>query len=218
MRNISIACHFWKWFKLHNFEYIQFPAIRTNTGMLYRFNELQVHVRAYCKWLSADLTINKAMTEGQLVITANGCKQGFKKAEILVSRAPEMPNWTFFALRPPQPVESFIEACHNDAGIELDNLWFSPAQNHYCRHTPIVVYADWILPGKEDSVDDFVSQMIENLLGERSATLDITINDIKQRSDAPTGANLYKLEELPSFIGPKKSTIEIGANGKLFGL
>src|SRR5258708_9741385 len=103
MRSVSVAAHLWQWFRLHNSRYVNLMKSPTKKALAYQVNELQVHVRAYCKWLGADVTPDEKNGGGTLIITAFGRPAGFRRADMLVATAPSIPNWTIISPRPPHP-------------------------------------------------------------------------------------------------------------------
>ncbi|HEY4151285.1 MAG TPA: hypothetical protein VGM41_20245, partial [Chitinophagaceae bacterium] len=63
----------------------------------------------------------------------------------------------------------------------------------------------------------YVYDLIENLLGERSKTLDTDVNDIRPRCEALADETLHKLADLPAFIGEMRSEYSIGPGGEIGG-
>ncbi len=218
MKYTTVANHFWKWFKQHNSIYLNLLKFTASkTALEYQFNELLIHLRAYCKWIEADIMPGKNPQEATLIITTGGRPKGFKRAEQLVAKAPAIPNWTIIALRPPRPLGEFVELRSKPVDITLDNCWFRYMYKDNKERIVIGLYVDWILPGKESAVMEHVFLYVENLLGERSKALNVYIKNIEPRCDAPAKATLHKLEELPEYIGRLKSKISIDSKGRMEG-
>jgi hypothetical protein len=193
-------CHFWKWFQKNEEIYIDFiKKHRKKKDFEYHFNELQVHARACSQWLAVDLS-PAGKKQGHLIITAHGRPRGFKRAEQLVAKAPTLQNWTVTALRPPNPVGQFMKREDCEIDIGLSKMWFQSCGPGSRGRRGIIVFVEYILPGQEAAMEQFVWDTLENLVGERGVGLDIDFTELDALCNAIESKKLYGMEELPAFV------------------
>lgn len=216
MRSITAMCHFWKWFLKNEATYIGFLEKHQDKELEYLFQELQVHARSCSQWLGVDI-LPAGESKGELIITANGRWQGFKKAERLAAKAPPLEHWTVTALRQPNPVGSFIKRMDADIDIDLSKMWFQPCGMESRGRRGINVFVEYILPGQERAVHEFVWNVLENLVGERCLGLDIAVMEIDAKCNASADKPLRALEALPAFCDKIRPRMTIGAGGKITG-
>lgn len=218
MRGISIAGHFWSWFQKTHAEYLAlFSAKRSRAEQYYLMNELRVHLRAYCRLLSPDLTISEDFSKGEMVITAGGNWRAFKKAERFVAKAPVIPGWTFIALAPPHHHDDSPELEKARIAADVTGAWF---QIDECEKETlyIIVFVKYILPKKEDDVWHYLQLTVLNLVGEKADALDVFISQVLTLDEADETKPLYELEELPVIMGSAASGVTIEADGSIKGI
>jgi len=218
MTSTDVIKHFWTWFKKNNTAYLQFAPGKSNrkeTG--YLIDELTVHMRAYCKYLSPEFTINADRTKGELVITANSNTSGFKKADRLVLKAPPIDGWTFIALRPPHYLDSHPAFCKAQMEANITDIWFQDKGTSCFGTLYIAVFVPYILPEKEEAVSNYVDWTILNLIGERAEAMDVEVLLVESLDMVDQDRNLYHIEELPYVLSRTVSKITIGAGGEIQG-
>jgi hypothetical protein len=214
MKITRAANHFWIWFQRYSTRYLYLTSARSKKEFVFWFDELQMHAKAYCKLLSVDVYLPKE-GKGQLVITANGNRLGFRKAEQLAARAPAIENWKITALRPPRSVDKIMEWIGPKAHIDISKTWFQDAGPGLPEVFPIRVYVEYILPGKGWDVREQVMQVIENLVGEKCATMNIELLEVDSRCNWRKKRMLHPLAELPAFIAQQLQPMAIDGDGKL---
>lgn len=203
--------HFWEWFKRNNTTYLDLHK-RSKKEAAYWINELNTHLRAYGRFYSFVLSVSNQDT-GTLTISVDGKPHHFKKADALVALAPEIPAWTFISLEAPMSLNPEMEMLLADAGISLDELYFSFVGNT-AEYNSIVVYHTLCNDDSNQLFYNIAHAVVYNMLGERSFGVDITDIDVANLSEA-NGAELWKLEELPSRIITRQSLFVVTETGML---
>ncbi|MBW0177568.1 hypothetical protein [Sediminibacterium sp.] len=203
--------HFWKWFQRNNTTYLDLHN-SSKKEAAYWINELNTHLRAYGRFYSFVLSVSNQHT-GTLTISVDGKPHYFKKADTLVALAPDIPAWTIISLEAPMSVDPEMEMLLADAGIGLDELYFSFAGNAD-EYNSIIVYHTLCNDDTYDLFYRIAHAVVYNLLGERSFGVDIADIDVANLSEAD-GAELWKLEELPSRIITRQSLFVVTETGML---
>ena len=215
MRVTLAKSHFWNWFQRNSAEYLQLRK-KNKKEFTYWINEMTAHLRAYFKYIHFELGWDNEEKKGKLIITADGRSNYFKRVDDLVAKAPAIPNWDIIALQPPRPIDFLVEEEYGDTGIDPHRLWFSFYDFEDEDDRPdLIVYSELY---NEDTTKEFeaaVNSIVVNLLGERSAAIDIGSINVWNLSDAPGDATLHKMEELPYYLGRRKSSLEIDASGQI---
>ena len=203
--------HFWEWFKRHNNEYLQLDK-KSKKEAAYWLHELNAHLRAYFKFFEFSLTLpHKGNT--RLTITVNGKAMHFKKVDAFVATAPEIPGWSIHALEDPMPVDFLLEKQMENAGIHPGEFCFSFASNDP-EDTDIIVYHPLCTNENERVFLPLAYAAVYNLLGERSFGMDLGRVEVDNLSGADP-EDIYRLEELPTHIGLRRSAFVIDHNGTL---
>jgi len=185
----------------------------------YWFNELDTHLRAYCKFLDVILEWDQHTGISRLTITANGNARHFAKADKLVAKAPALPHWEIHSLESPRPVE-FLMDLFPEVDIDPHRLWFTSPdeEERAASQKDIIVYSTLYGPHTHPYFPYAVKRIIRNILGERSAALDIGEIELANLSEAPCKDDLMHLEELPAFVTNNISYVfEVSAGGEFAG-
>ena len=214
MKRTRAISHFWIWFQRHSARYRHLSWARSKKEFIFWYDELQMHAMAYCKLLSVDL-YTPSSGKAQLIITANGRRLGFRRAEQLANRAPEIENWTVIALRQPKPANEIMQWVESKVDIDISKIWFQAATQQFPDVYPIKIFVEYILPDKEWEVHEHVMQIIEHLVGEKVAAMNIEVAEVDSRCNASKRQRLRPLAELPEFMADKTGMLKIGADGRL---
>lgn len=151
----------------------------------------------YDKRLYFLISTNTAQRE--LIITADGNKDAFQSAELLVSAAPNLAGWTFIALKPAMG----FDFTHSDGPISLDvsKLWFKPTESSDDPPGLGVVLGlpdiDFVLHNQ--SVDTAYT-ILETSIGERCCTDDIAQVTVDDLPATPEVSGYLPLPKLPDYI------------------
>jgi hypothetical protein len=214
MKLTLVKSHFWKWFQKHAAAYASIFN-RNEKEIVYLLDELNMHLRAYCKHLEGGIGINKKMGTMDLIISAHGRAAYFPKVDKLVACAPALWHWQVIALEPRQPLDNMLDICYPDVQLDPHRLWFEPL-DEFSQTADIVVYSECCGMSDEGRFEAAVRAVLYNLLGERSYGLDLGELVIANLSAAPRKENLQRLEELPFYISKCISGhLEVGAGGEL---
>src|SRR5438105_2342558 len=109
---------FWKWFQRNIEEYNSLDKKRVRE-LTYWCNELEVHLRAYCKNLTLEFRNDSPTGINQLIFSAGGNSRYFKNSDSLVAKAPVIPGWEFISLVPPEEIDCMFQQKSENSGIEL---------------------------------------------------------------------------------------------------
>lgn len=203
--------HFWEWFKRNNTSFLDLHNMPKKEAT-YWINELNTHLRAYGRFFSFVLTVSNQQT-GSLTISVNGLQHHFKKADALVALAPDIPAWTITSLEAPMSVDPEMEMLLSDAGIGIDELYFSFADT-VPEYNSIIVYHTLCNDESKQLFYNIAQSVVYNLLGERSFGFEIADLDVANLSEAGD-AELWKLEELPARIISRQSLFVVTETGTL---
>lgn len=135
----------------------------------------------------------------ELIITADGNKDAFGSADLLVGAAPGLKGWTFVSLKPPMG----FDFEHSDGPISLDvsQLWFLPT--HSSTDPPelgVIIglpNVDFVL--ERQSVDTAYT-ILETAIGERSCAGDIAQVSVDELPVDPDKEDYLPLPQLPDYI------------------
>lgn len=203
--------HFWEWFKRNNTSFLDLHNMSKKEAA-YWINELNTHLRAYGRFYSFLLRVSE-QDKGTLTITVDGKPNHFKKADALVALAPEIPNWAIHSLEAPMYPNPEMEMMLEDAGVNTDDLYFSFVGNRD-EYNSIIVYHTLCNDDSRYLFYRIAHAVIYNMLGERSFGNDISEIDVANLSEA-NGAELWKLEELPSRIITQQPLFVVDETGVL---
>jgi hypothetical protein len=206
--------HFWEWFKRHHKEYLELPKMSKKEAG-YWLHELNAHVRAYFKFFGFSLALPNEGT-ARLTITVNGNAMHFKKAEAFVATAPDIPGWSISALEDPMPIDFLLDKQMEDACTDPREFFFSFAAND-AGETDIIVYHPLCTTYNTRVFLQLAYAAIYNLLGERSFGMDLGHLEVANLSCADT-EEVYQLEELPTRIGRRSSSMVVDDNGTLLSM
>jgi hypothetical protein len=209
------AKHFWKWLEKYNMEYTRLHK-KPKREAKFWLDELGAHLKAYCKRLDFVLYQEHDKKLLQLVISASGDCRFFRRAELLVKKAPALPGWTFTALHPPRAIDFTIHEKYGDTGIDPHNLWFKPFKNNVQgKQLNIIIYSELYRDEVKDGFYDAVLDVVCNVLGERNFGLNMGIIRVANLSVAPAKQKLFKLEKLPAYVKKMQLQFEVNERGIL---
>ncbi|OQP62225.1 hypothetical protein [Niastella populi] len=206
--------HFWEWFKRNNKEYLDLNN-KSKKERSYWLHELNAHLRAYYKFFEYSMALPEKGI-ARLTITVNGRAMHFKKVDLFVATAPEIPGWSITALEEPMPVEFLLEKQMGEAGVDPAEFSFSFDGND-TELAHVIVYHP--LCGDDNAARflELAYGALYNLLGERSFGLDLGHLEVDNLSNANRD-NVYPIDELPTHIGWRKSPVVVGPDGTLEGM
>jgi hypothetical protein len=199
---ISAAKRFWNWFQRNNTSYMSVANI-SKKEKRHLVDELCVHLKDYAyRGVYVDILYDKIHAQGSLIFTANGNRRHFDKIEKLVEKAPAIENWTFYALYPSMPAAYQIAHIYPGLEIDPDDIYFSPLQLQPNQGSYDLTF---YIPEDVELSEAYlraVEDIVYNLLGERSAVMDIYFIDVfyVQEASIEIQESLRNINELPAFI------------------
>lgn len=121
----------------------------------------------------------------EMIITANGNKECFEAAEALIEQAPQIEGWEFVALKPAVQ-ENFEISLVSGIEVNTKDIWFDPAST---KENPALfgvrVYLEKSLIKEKDGLQGIVSEVVQQMAGEKSFALDIDFIEIDALPENP---------------------------------
>ena len=201
---MTTAVQFWQWFKENNTAYTFLSTVEADVKEKLLDNFLvQLHV--YCDHLYFEIG-GEPDHATELIITAGGNAEYFDKVDELIRQAPPLLPWTFIALKP--PMEGHFKSKWNSLELNTEDLWFLPLSNAGSKDLGIRVFMK-NYESIKDSKDliPMLYMMIDTIVGERSAALDIKFVDASLLPEMPSGKGIHPILKLPEFMAYYKSRV-----------
>ena len=192
------ANNFWKWFEKQNhpFLFLQDMGEEEKEQLM---DGLLTQLHKYDRNLFFEIGGREENEKMELIITAEGIVKNFPKVELLVAIAPMFKDWTVLAFRQPSGTDFnlkyqgkefrpdkiiFIPVCNEDLPDSLGIQVFYPDYTEEERE--IFMFGTYI--------------MIDSLIGEKSATLDIEYLEVSATPDDISEYDFMHLSALPDYI------------------
>jgi hypothetical protein len=125
-----------------------------------------------------------------LIITAEGDTDFFDNVEALVMQAPPLTYWNIIAFKPAIGIGT-IE--YNGIKLNPETMYFNPLSNKASQKIGLRIHIDNFNPTREKDFLNAVYLLLDNILGEKLAALEIGY------------VELIEFSKLPRFIQWKKS-------------
>jgi hypothetical protein len=196
---------FWGWFKINNSKYFflnQVIDLESKEKLLSEFLD-QLH--AYCDKLFFE--IGGIPNEPQeLIISAEGDKAYFDKVERLVSKAPKINDWQIIAFKPPMGFDFITE--YEGVKLEVNGIWFLPLESeNEPKALGVKLFFSNYSSKKEGSFIGGSYQILDAILGEKSAALEINHIEVGKLPKNPEKEGLIELLELPKYINWRNARV-----------
>lgn len=182
---------FWGWFEREK------PILETMTDSTHdeRLNTVLEHLSLISNDLAVEVS-REFHGVRDIIISADGDKNKFAIVEAIVKGAPKMPGWTVTAFRQ-KSTEDFV--------LKYGKLQFSPSKMFFRPFVEndsldLVIYADSINNANREDVIKYGLITMDNVMGERAATLKVRSFDFKDIREIDKKAQLYKVVILPKFV------------------
>lgn len=185
---------FWDWFVSHVDIFSRIDDV-DDVKRDYYLEELLVMIQKYNRGLYFQIC-NDDINE--LIITAEGDSSRFNEAIELVSKAPDILDWKFIALKQPHSTD-FVHQASNVC-INVNEMWFLPLRNEKIKGLGLEFYTDSY---SEPYRDDFLNatyEIAEHIIGEEKMANIVEYINIKKTPLNPDSINLIKINELNQYI------------------
>jgi len=197
------AKQFWSWFEANNAKYL-FLNEMTSDVKEQAIKTFQAELHDYCQSVYFLIGNETEARKKELIITAEGNKDYFSHVEFLIDNAPKLGRWELLKFKP--PMGSGFKAV-------IQNREFDP------RVTRCMLLEDTEQPGTiglRMYYNDFnltykrnfaygTYVMLDMLLGEKSATLDIDHLEIVKTPDNIEEMDFIYLDQIKKYIDIKKA-------------
>ena len=210
MRNLNTlvfkmtADQFWQWFKENNTAYTFLGTVEEGVKEQL-LDEFLEKLHNYCDQLYFEIG-GDPCNNTELIITASGNIKYFGKVEELIARAPVLHPWIFIALKP--PTKGHFKSRWESLELNSEDLWFLSFSKAGSTDLGIrVCLKNYELIKSNKALMPLLYIMIDTLLGERSAALDIKYVDANSLPDQPKEKGLYPIEKLPAFLAYRISRL-----------
>jgi len=141
----------------------------------------------------------------EFIVTAEGHKELFPVVDQMVSLAPHIEGWQFFALIPSRGFD--FEMTYEGLTFAPCSMWFLPLES---RSRPQEFGIRVGIPNYNTAIErqakHAVLIILDNGLGERSSSIDVQFVDIAPLPEDPDFEGYLELTELPRYIEWRKRT------------
>lgn len=196
---------FWEWFKENNTDYLRLDEIEEELKEQ-RLDELLSHLHDYCDELY--FQIGSDENTHDLIITAEGNKEYFDKVAKLVESAPEIPNWEIISFKPSLGTDFITE--YEGMVLNPKDIWFLPLEK---ESSPgllgLRVCMENYNSAETEKALSGVYQMLDAILGEKSASLDVQYVEVAGVPNNPEDNGLINISELKEYIDWRKSKLRL---------
>lgn len=197
------AKQFWSWFEANNAKYLFLkemqPELKTQA-----MKDFQKVLQDYCQSVYFLIGNETYERKRELIITAEGNKDYFNHVEFLIDNAPSLDRWELLKFKPPMGTgfKAVIQNREFDPRVTRC-LLLEDAEN------PDIIglrmyYNDFNITYKRNfAYGTYV--MLDMLLGEKSATLDINHLEIVKTPDNIEDVDFIYLDQIKKYIDSKKA-------------
>lgn len=193
---------FWDYFikNINSFTFINKaePTVKENL-----LNSILNELHHYCDSLYFEISDDPEGTH-ELIITAEGKAEYFEEVENLINAAPRIEHWNFVAFIPPRDIHFNLR--YEGLVLNPEDMWFMPLSNDDDpKAIGISICAkDYELVQSHDFFESAMFKILDVLLGEKSAAIDLDFVSFGHLPDDPVQAGMIELAELPDYIKWKK--------------
>lgn len=202
---------FWKWFMINQEKYIVINQVNNVEKKEMLLDDLLNQLHSYCSELYFE--VGGLPNEPQdLIISAGGNPDYFERAEKLVAQAPKLDGWNFIALKPPMGLDFITE--YEGVNLDPNKSWFMPLD---FENDPLSLGLRIHLPNfrieNEKQYLNGCYQMIDTILGEKSAANDVQHIEVDNLPTNPEKEGLIEIADLVEYIKWRKTKL-INSSGE----
>lgn len=197
------ANQFWSWFEANNAKYL-FLNEMTSDVKERAIKTFQTELHQYCQsvyFLIGNETIDR---KKELIITAEGNKDYFNHVEFLIDHAPELKRWELLKFKPPMGSGFKAVIQNREFDPRVTRCLLLEDENNPETIGLRMYYNDFNMTYKRNfAYGTYV--MLDMLLGEKSATLDIDHLEIVKTPDNIDEMDYIYLDQIKKYIDIKKA-------------
>lgn len=197
------AKQFWTWFEANNAKYL-FLNEMTSDLKDQAMKNFRKELHEYCDSVFFLFGGETEARRKELIITAEGNKDYFNHVEFLIDHAPELKRWELLKFKPPmgRGFKAVIQNREFDPRVTRCSLLENTGNPETIGLR--MYYNDFNLTYKRNfAYGTYV--MLDMLLGEKSATLDIEHLEIVKTPDNIDEVNFIYLDQIKKYIDIKKA-------------
>lgn len=196
---------FWNWFKTNSSKYYYLNQITNLEEKEKLLDDFLKQLHSYCDKLFFE--IGGVPNERQeLIISAEGNKSYFDKVETLVAEAPKLSDWEIIAFKPSIGLDFVTE--YKLIKLDPREIWFLPLENEdNLQALGLGIYFPNYSSQKKNVFIEGAYQLLDAILGEKSAALDILHLEVGKLPIKPEEKGLIELCELPKYIKWRKTKV-----------
>lgn len=146
---------------------------------------------------------NPGMNE--LIVTAEGKTGLFPLVERIVSLAPAVANWEFFALKPKIGFPKL--ARWNNVNVAIGETIACPVFERSTGNLGLQFYLPGVTPANKEEIHLALLQATDSGLGERRFATSIHFSEVHPVEDLPEGVTSFPLTELDRYLNWREERI-----------
>lgn len=186
---------FWKWFTENEERLKRFYSAKQFERLTAEINHELDQVERQLAW-----EIGPGKTKPYLLtISGEGDLRLWQTAELMIDRAPDLPDWEFYSSRPPRPAADVVQLPESDARFETADWQFVAIERPEVGRVDLVVIDDQLAAAESDSALKVVSIYLDQVLGEDMVESWIGRFSVESRL-AARGKKSHPISELPDYL------------------
>lgn len=186
---------FWEWFATHEEE---LRGIRTGHEPIIK--PLRAALRRYCRGLTWECSVGNVEPK-EFIVSAEGNRKLFPAVKRLVGAAPDIPGWTFLALRQPKwPLGLDFLSTPAGSTLNLSDIWFIAKQRG--RRYALIIGIKDLTEANDGDLTSGSLMLIDALLGEQVVATRIRKIGWVALPPNPELADFRPLRTLPDLLAP----------------
>jgi len=185
--------NFWRWFEDRRSD---FDALE-DTGQPF-WDEALKQLHRVHKNLRFEVSVAEAGIR-EFIFTAEGEVEAFPVADALVAQAPEIPGWTFVALKQPRGFDFAFD--YEEIDFDPKTMWFGVLRNSSMPNgIGLRVGVPDFARATEQQWFNAVAIILATALGERTVAVDIQHLEVCPLPEDPAASGWLELDKLPKCL------------------
>jgi len=151
----------------------------------------QIHPEIYFEFFS-EPEISK------LIITAEGSRSLFPLVDSIVARAPNIPGWSIFSLKPKFGFSA--TAMWQDITVVIADIYFIPLERDGSDDFGLCLFVPGLIPGQTEVAHNALLRVLNYALGEREFAESVQYTEVLPLPDDFSEEEYIPLIELEDYI------------------